>query len=231
MARRASARFQALDPVGLALDVRVDAVAARRVAREVALLRHADHREPEAGRIVLRGGARIGRSRCGEVDDLSGRGLHLRRIDEAVAAHPHVVVRLRQIGQQVASAIVGDDDLHELRRQVLRLGNHPDAGFGPVRARDDAADIVGVEAHGVSGLRHGLHRDRRRAEKHSEAHCHPARVQQSRRVHESTPCVAQILPRRRVLRAAIYASSSMRRRDFIGENPQHLRGTWLASTM
>src|SRR5262249_61007785 len=61
MTRGAAARLQPLDPVALALDVRVDAAAAARVARELALLGHFDQREPVAGGIVLGRGARVRR--------------------------------------------------------------------------------------------------------------------------------------------------------------------------
>src|SRR6516225_11957296 len=50
--RRAATGFQTLNIVGLTLDARGDAVAARRVARELALLGHVDQREPVAGGIV-----------------------------------------------------------------------------------------------------------------------------------------------------------------------------------
>ena len=49
----------------------------------------------------------------------------LRRIDQPVAAHPHVVARLRQIGDDVAAAIVGDDDPDEPRRQVAASRRSP----------------------------------------------------------------------------------------------------------
>src|SRR3712207_7699592 len=47
------------------------------------------------------------------------------RSDEPVAAHPDVVARSRKLRDHVAAAIVGDDDLRVLRRQVVRLGDHP----------------------------------------------------------------------------------------------------------
>ena len=44
----------------------------------------------------------------------------------------------------IAALIVGHDDLGEFGRQIGGLGDHPDAGFGPVRAGDDAAQIAGA---------------------------------------------------------------------------------------
>ena len=95
-----------------------------------------DQREPVAGRIVLRRRARVRRDDGRQVQRLARRRLHLRRIDQAVAAHPDVVVGLRQVGQQVAAAIVGDDDLDELAsagRVVSAITQTPASGpFGPV---------------------------------------------------------------------------------------------------
>ena len=70
-----------------------------------------EQREPVAGRVVLRRGVRVRRDHRREIQRLARRGRHLWRIDQPVAAHPHRVAGLRQIGQQVAALIVGDDDL------------------------------------------------------------------------------------------------------------------------
>ena len=48
-------------------------------------------------------------------------------------------------GSRYRPAIVGDDDLAELRRRVRGFRDHPDAGLGPARARDHAGDVVGVD--------------------------------------------------------------------------------------
>ena len=185
--RGAAARLQAANPVGLALDVRRDAVAARRVAGELALLRHADQREPVAGGIVLGRRARIRRRDRRQVQGLARRRLHLRRVDQAVAADPDVVGGFRQIGEQVAAAIVGDDDLDELRRQIGRFRDHPDAGLGSLRGRDDAADVVGVDANRIAGSLAGAHQSRRPCQQQREANYRRARVQRARRLHVSPP--------------------------------------------
>src|SRR5262249_38920787 len=142
VAGRAAAGLHALNEVGLILDIRIDAVAAGRVAGKLTLFGHAKEREPVARRVVLSGRSRIGRRDRFQVHYLAGSRGCLRRVHESVAADPDVEVRLRQIGYQVPPAIVGDDNLDELRRQVLRLGDHPDAGFRTVRTGDDAADVV-----------------------------------------------------------------------------------------
>ena len=69
------------------------------------------------------------------LSSLPGSPSHLRRIDQTVAAHPDLVFGLRQIGDEVAALIVGDDDPGELGRQVGGLRDHPDAGFRPARRR------------------------------------------------------------------------------------------------
>jgi hypothetical protein len=50
-------------------------------------------------------------------------------------------------GRTKAALIVGDDDLHILRRQVLRFGDDPHARLWAFRAGDDAADVIGIDAH------------------------------------------------------------------------------------
>src|SRR5579871_1449563 len=68
------------------------------------------------------------------------------RINQAVTAHPHFVVRLGKIRNEKSSAIVGDHDFPELRRQIARLRNHPDGGFRSTGSTHHPADIF---------LRHG----------------------------------------------------------------------------
>ena len=131
--------------------------------RELALLRDLQHRVPVDRRVVFRRRGGVRRDDRLEVEDLSGRRLHLRRVDEAVAAHPHAVGGFREIGNEVAPAVVGDHDLGELRGQVGRLRDHPHARFRAVRAGHDAAEIGGADAdRGISALlraRRSLKRD------------------------------------------------------------------------
>ena len=146
--------LDAADKLRLVEHLGRDAVARVASAGELIRRRHVDHRVPVVGGIVLRGGARVRRLHGGQRQVLTNRALHRRRVDEAVAANPHLVVRLRQIGHDEAALIVGDDDLVELRRRVGGLGDHPDAGFRSIRAVHDAADVIGVQGHGIGrGLR------------------------------------------------------------------------------
>jgi hypothetical protein len=69
-----------------------------------------------------------------------------RRIDETVATNPYAVRRARELRDEVATAVVGDDDLRELRREIGGLGDDPDTGFGAARAGHSAGD------HGRSRL-------------------------------------------------------------------------------
>ena len=148
MAGRAAARLEAAQPLRLGLDGGRDAVAGRPRARELALLGNLEQREPVAGRIVVGRRVRARRGHGLEVQRLAGRRLHLRRVHQAVAAHPHAVAGLRKIGDQVAAQIVRDDDPRELRRQIGGLGNHPDASLRALVAADDPAQVVGVDGHG-----------------------------------------------------------------------------------
>ena len=61
----------------------------------------------------MRGRRLVGRGHGGQVELLARLALDLRAVDEAVAAHPDVVVGLRQIGDDVAALVVGDDDADE----------------------------------------------------------------------------------------------------------------------
>ena len=147
----AASRLEVPQPLRLAADLRRDAVAGRPAARELALVGHAQQREPVAGRVVLGRRARVGRGDRGQVHDLSRRRLDLRRIDQAVAAHPDAVARLREVGQDVPPPVVGDHDPGELRRQLGRLRDHPHARLGSARAGDGAADVVGVDRDRITG--------------------------------------------------------------------------------
>ena len=155
------------DPVALGLHVGRDAVALVTGAGEIALRRQLQQREPVERRVVLRGGLLVGRRRRLQVEDLARLGLHLGRVNQPIAAHPHVVLACRQVGDDVPAAVVGDDALDQARRRASRFGDHPDAGLGPVGARDHAANIVVINARGCAAL--ARHADRGRRKKHYEA--------------------------------------------------------------
>ena len=149
------------------------------VAAEVRRGRDLHHRVPVDRRIIMRGRAFVGRLHGGVVEDVAGLDAHLRRVDEAVAAHPDLIVGDRQIGDDVAALIVGDDAAGEAGRQIGRLGDHPDAGFRPARAGDDAADVVGIDGDGGARCRLRAQRCRRRHQ--GERDCRDAEIQCSLR--------------------------------------------------
>src|SRR5437016_12825433 len=90
------------------------ALARHRPERKLARLGHAQEREPVQRRVVLRRLLRRRRGHCGEIHDLAARGWNLRRVDQAVAAHPQAVLRLRQARNHVPAFVVGDDNLRVL---------------------------------------------------------------------------------------------------------------------
>ena len=141
MTRVAAVGLDHVEPLGLALEGGRDAVAVGSGAGEVALVRHLEHRVPVDRRIVFGGGGRARRHHRVQIEKAAGRGANLRRVDQAVATHPHAVLGPRQIRQHVAPLVVGDDDPRELRRQLVRLRDHPDSGFRPVGAPHDAAEV------------------------------------------------------------------------------------------
>ena len=164
----AAVGLDGVEPLILGLEVDGDAVAVGAGAGEAALVRHPDHRGPVDRRIVLRGGREIGRDDRSEVERLAGRGRDLRRIDEAIAAHPDPVAGLGQIGNDVAADFVGDRHLGEAGAEFGRLRDHPYAGLRPEPAGDDSADVVVVDLDPRRGgrrarrLRNGLGENRRR---------------------------------------------------------------------
>jgi hypothetical protein len=84
--------------------------------------------------------------------------------ESTVAADPDLVGALRQIGTEIAAAIIGDDDLGQAGRRVGGLGDHPDAGLWTVRARNHAAEIGAADGHRdiAATLRLGRHGGRHR---------------------------------------------------------------------
>ena len=98
----------------------------------------------------MRGG---GRSRGGlrlQIEALSRLAGLFRRIHQAVAAHPHLIVGPGQVWQHVAAPIVSDHRPGELRRERRRLGNDPDARFRTVGPGDYTADVVRIDCDRAS---------------------------------------------------------------------------------
>ena len=140
MAGVATVGLDDVEPLALALQLDRHAVGAG--AGKQALVRNFEQRIPIDRRIVFRGRGRARRRRGVQVDVPAGFGLHLRRIDETVAANPHTVFRLRQIGYQVTPMVVGDDDLGEFGRKIGRLGDNPDTCFRSGWTGNHAAKVA-----------------------------------------------------------------------------------------
>ena len=138
--------------------------------------RNFQHREPINRRIILRGGSVVGRRRGGEVQTLARLAVDLGGIDQAIAAHPHFIFGFRQVRQHVAALVVGHHHLGKTGAEVVGFRDHPDAGFGAVRAFDDAADDFAVNGDVLRAqARRGCdeerrHRNRRHAAKECSLH-------------------------------------------------------------
>src|SRR5690606_2531493 len=106
------------------------------------------------------GHGRIGCRNRGERDPLAGPGRDSLRVDETVAAYPDAVGRLREIRNDEAALIVGDDDPDEAGAEIGGLRDDPDARLRPVAAHDDAADVVVVDVDVRARLGTGGRADR-----------------------------------------------------------------------
>ncbi len=137
-----------VEPLILGLEVHGDAVAVGAGAGEPALVGNPDHRGPVDRRVILGRRGEIGRDHGGQVQRLARRRRDLRRIDQAVAAHPHPVGRLGKVRHHVAPGLVGHRHLGEPGAELGRLRDHPHAGFRSEPAGDDAADVVVVDLDG-----------------------------------------------------------------------------------
>ncbi len=155
-----------VEPLGLGLEV---------VERKFVLRRYLQHRVPVDRRIALRR-LRGRRRRGGEVDDPARVALLPRRIHHAVAAREHLVIRLGQIGDEVAALVVGHHALDQPRRQVGGFGDHPHAGLRSVRTRHHAADVLIADRRRLLCVcrRRKSRRDRRRGYKHKLPEAHVA---------------------------------------------------------
>ena len=102
------------------------------------------HRVPVDRRVIL---CCRGFVRCGhgfQVELLARFTFGFGGVDQTVAAHPDVVFGFRQIGDDITTLIVGDDNADETHRQIVRFGDHPDAGLRAFGAGDNATDVVAV---------------------------------------------------------------------------------------
>ncbi len=133
------------DPLTLALDVRGDAVALIAGAWEIGLRRHLEQREPVLSGIECRRRFLVGRRDRLQVDNLARRGLDLRGVDEPVAADPHVVFSVREVGYQIASLVVSHDTLDQTGRRAPGFRNDPDPGFRSPGASHQSGDVVVVD--------------------------------------------------------------------------------------
>jgi hypothetical protein len=157
------------------------------LAAEPALVGDPQHRVPVDRGVVLRRSARVRRDGRRQVERPPRGAPHLRGVDEAVAAHPDVVVRGGKVGEQVAPLVVGDDDLGVPGRELRRLRHDPDARLRPARPGDDAADVVAVDGHRRARARLGARprrRDRRRGRDRDGRH---AEVRCSQGPHDAAP--------------------------------------------
>ena len=156
--------------------------AAREDRRQLLLGRRLIEREPVVGRIQLRRLLRTPGADRLQLQPLPPRGLDPLRIAQAIPAHPHFVVALRQIRHQKPPLIVGDHGPTEERRQALRLGDDPHPGFRLAAVPNDAADAVGIHRHVLNPLRRLKflraavpHRDpNQQHERQQSRSCHPA---------------------------------------------------------
>ena len=153
-------------------------------------------RVPVPGRVVLRRGARIRRGGRLQVQRRPGLRPLLRRVDQPVPAHPDVVARLRQVGEEVAPLVVGHHDLGELRREVGGLGDHPHPRLGAARPRHHPRDVVADRSSsrrgGLRAVRAGRPEQRGGRHRRSREEClrrlHlPAPLMMFRRVPHDPP--------------------------------------------
>ena len=141
MAADAAVVLHQVEPVAL-LDLVGDVAV---LLAELAGVRNLQHRIPVDRRIVFCRLGLVRRRHRGQVQLLAGLAVDLGGIDQAVAAHPHLVFGFRKIGHDVAALVVGDHHLGVAGRKIGGFRDHPHAGLGAVRAGDHAADVVVID--------------------------------------------------------------------------------------
>ena len=155
------------------------------LAAKFARLRNLEHGIPINRRIVFRRGGLVRRHHRLEVRDLARASFNFRRIDKPIAAYPNVVVGFGQIWQHVASLIVGDHHFGKPGGKVGGFRDHPDAGFGPLRAGDHAADVIAVDADLGAAALLAANRDRRSGDESYQAKRKHANLQEPFRFHNA----------------------------------------------
>jgi hypothetical protein len=145
-----------IDPVALVCHELRNAVALVAGARELVGAWNRQHRIPVHSRVIFRGGSlRRCERRC-QVQRLTRLAVDTLGVDQPVAARPHLVVGLRQVGDDVTAGIVGDDDFGVTGRQVERLRDHPNTCLGACPTADNAADVCSADGQRVGGRVGGL---------------------------------------------------------------------------
>ena len=171
-----------IDELRLALHRLRHLVALGAGAGEFAGRGNVDQRIPVHAGIMLRVGGGGGRRLDLEVDGLARARFDLLAVGQAIAANPDLVVCIRQFRNDEAALIVGDDDLGIFGRQILGLGDDPDAGLRALVADHLPADVVGGDID--------LGRQRGAAEHQRQCAC--ARGDQPIQLHGSFPHRARL---------------------------------------
>src|SRR5437899_13020562 len=105
MAADAAVVLHQVEPIGL-LDLLRDLAV---LPAELARRRNLQQRVPIDRRVILRRGRLLRCRPRAQIELLTGLAVHLPGIDEAIAAHPQLVLSLWNIRHDIAALIVGDD--------------------------------------------------------------------------------------------------------------------------